>query len=114
MCRLVRRIAGCDRTCGGVVGIDQRAPLGRVVVREQLVERDVEEVRVGQEHVPVREGEARCLEEEVKRLGAVHAREVEALEDVERLAHGAAAARGWTHAIHAEAAVADPRGRPLD
>ena len=50
----------------------------------------------------------------MERLLAVQAGEVEALEDVQRLADGRAAARGRPHAVDVEAAVSDVRGRPLD
>ena len=94
--------------------VDQVAALGGVAVREQGLQRHPVEVRVREVGVPVREGEARGLEHEVERPGAVRGEVAVALEDVERLAHRRAAARGRAHAPDVEAAVADAGGRALD
>ena len=93
---------------------DQRPAYGRVVVREQARQRHVDEGRVAQVDVAVGERELRRLDHPVQRELARSARKVEAFEDVERLAHGRAAARGRPHPEHLVAAVADRRRRAPD
>ena len=88
---------------------DQRAPLGREAVRQQAAQRHVEVVRVGEVGVAVGERVARRLEEVVQRPRAVARRQRQALEDVQRLADGRAAARRRAHAPDVEALVADAR-----
>ena len=82
--------------------------------REQAAQRHVEEGRVGQERVAVREREARRLEEQVQRARPVGAEVGIALEDVERLADRRAAARRRAHAPDVEAAVANVGGPALE
>ena len=106
------RIPGRDRARRGRLR-DQRAPRGREPVGEQPRQRDVEVRRIGEIGAAVGERVARGLDEVVQRRLARHRRERVALEDVQRLADGRAAARGRAHAVHVEPAVADARRRAL-
>ena len=89
---------------------DQRAPGRRVLVREQPGERHVEVGRIGEVRT-VREGVARGLEVVVQGGLPRHRREVVALEDVQRLPDGRAAARRRPHRVDVEPPVVDV-GRP--
>ena len=92
----------------------RRAARGGELLREQAAQRDVEEVRVGEVGVAVGERVAGRLEE----VGAAPPRavmpaEVVALEDVERLADGRAAARRRPHPVDVEPAVGHVGRRAL-
>ena len=104
---VVGRVAGGNRPLiGGLVG-DQRPALRREGIGEQALERHVEEPRIGEVGVAVGERVSRGLDETVQCLGAVGPQRRVALEDVERLADGRAAARRRTHAPDVVAAIAD-------
>ena len=107
-----RRVAGRDGARRRAVG-DQVAPRLGEALRQEAAQGHRHEVRVGEVRAAVCERVARRLEEEMERLLARHVREVVALEDVQRLADGRAAARGRAHAEHVEAAVRDVRRRAL-
>ena len=105
---LVGQLPGRDRARGRSLG-DQRAPHSGEAVREQAGQRDVVVVGIGEVGATVGERVARRLEVVVQRPRAVGRRERQALEDVQRLADGRAAARRRAHAPHVKALVADAR-----
>ena len=92
---------------------DQRPTRRREPVREQPAQRHVDVVLVAEERAAVGERVPGRLEEEVQLPLACLRRERVALEDVQRLADGRAAARGRAHPVDVESAVRHPRRRPL-
>ena len=107
--RVVRRggIAGGHRSLHGGVA-DEAAALVGVALREQFFEGDVDEARVADVASPIGEGKLGGLDQAVQGERPVGAREVEALEDVERLAHRRAAALGRGSRVDVVAAIAHP------
>ena len=92
---------------------DQRAPSARELVRQQALDRHADEVRVAEVAAAVGERVARGLEVAVQRLRAVGAQGRVALEDVQRLADGRAAAGRRAHAPDVQALVVDLGRRAL-
>ena len=74
----------------GPVQLDERAALRRIVLRDQPLERNLRELRIGVELRAVFEGELLGLDEDVQIVGAAetHGLEVVGLEDVEHLQRG--------------------------
>ena len=73
-----------------LVGIDQRAALRRVVLRQQLLDRHLGERRIGDVAVAIRERNLRRLDQRVvvARRIVPHRRQVDAFEDVEQHQRG--------------------------
>ena len=101
--RVERR--GGDRLDRRDIGVDLAGPRVGEVLAEQGLGRHVHERRVADIRVAVGEGVGRRLEVEVQALPGVLGRQVEVLEDVERLADGRAARRRRRHAVDVESAV---------
>ena len=93
--------------------IDQRPALGREAVRQQARHGDEHEAAVGHVGVAVGERQRGGLELQVPEVGVRRAREVEALDDVERLPHGRPAAGRRAHPVDvvAEELAVRRRGR---
>ena len=79
--------ASTGYSSAALVQLDQRAALRRVVLREQRLQRNLRELRIGVVTRAVLERELLGLDEQVQVLGAAeaHGLEVVALEDVEHL-----------------------------
>ena len=107
---LERGVAGVIGA-GGAGGVDKPAPLGGVGLREQALQRNLGERRVGVELRAVLEGELLGLDQQVQGVGGAvaHLREVEAFEDVEHLERGDALRVG-RQLIDVVAAVIDGDG----
>ena len=110
---VVVHVARVDRLGERLRRVDLAGALGGVLVGEQGLLRDLDVRRVADVLPAVGEGQRARLEVVVQRVGVGHAAQVEALEDVQRLADGGAAGGGRRHPVDVEPAVADVGRRLL-
>ena len=103
---LVATFPAGDRLGRGRCRVDAVGARGGEPVGQQPAQRDVHVRRVAEVLAAIGEGQRTRLEVAMQRLRIAHAAQPEALQDVQRLAHGRPTAGGGRHPVDVVAAVA--------